>query len=64
MDRDDIRRLRIDLEEKANQYDILNKTGYNFSRFTDYFNYNQWNMDPEEAVFFLLSGYSFFISTQ
>lgn len=64
MDRDDIRRLRIDLEEKAKQYDILGKTEFNFSKFTEYFNYNQWNMDPEEAVFFLLSGYSFFITTE
>ena len=62
MDRDDIRRLRIDLEEKANQYDILEKTQFNFSKFTDYFDYNQWNIDPEEAVFFILAGYSFFIS--
>lgn len=64
MDRDDIRRLIIDLKEKAKQYDILGKTEYNFSRFTDYFNYNEWNMDPEEAVFFLLSGYSFFITKE
>jgi len=62
MDRDDIRRLRIDLEEKAKQYDILNKTEFNFSKFTDHFEYNNWNIDPEEAVFFILSGYSFFIN--
>jgi len=62
MDRDDIRRLRIDLEEKANQYDILEKTHFSFSKFTDFFNYNDWKLDPEEAVFFLLAGYSFFIS--
>lgn len=62
MDRDDIRRLRIDLEEKANQYDILEKTHFNFSKFTEQFNYNQWNIDPEEAVFFILAGYSFYIS--
>ncbi|MFW6275700.1 MAG: TM1802 family CRISPR-associated protein [bacterium] len=62
MDRDDIRRLRIDLEEKANQYDILEKTHFNFSKFTDHFNYNQWDIDSEEAVFFILAGYSFYIS--
>ncbi len=62
MDRDDIRRLRIDLEEKANQYDILEKTHFSFSKFTAFFNYNEWKLDPEEAVFFLLAGYSFFIS--
>jgi CRISPR-associated protein Csh1 len=64
MDRDDIRRLRIDLEEKAKQYDILNKTEFNFSRFTDFFDYNNWNMNPEEAVFFILSGYSFFLNKE
>jgi CRISPR-associated protein Csh1 len=64
MDRDDIRRLRIDLEEKAKQYDILSITEFNFSKFTEYFDYNNWKMDAEEAIFFILAGYSIFISNE
>lgn len=69
MDKDDIIRLRKDLAEKAKQYNeiifkgkkynILKSAEYNFISFTKYFNYNNWNMNPQEAVFFILSGYSF-----
>jgi CRISPR-associated protein Csh1 len=59
-----IKRLRIDLFEKCKQYDILKYNEGNFSKFTDLFKdaaEDQWDrrMKPAEALFYLLSGYSF-----
>ncbi len=59
MDKDDIVRLRCDLAEKAKQYSVVPKTDYSFSHFSEYFDYNQWNTKPKEALFFILTGYSF-----
>jgi len=64
MDRDDIRRLRLSLLEKAKQYSKVGKVIFTDSKFGDLFHYNQWNMNPQEAVFFLMTGYSFGISTK
>lgn len=64
MDRDDIVRLRKDLFEKAKQYNQTGKIIFNDSKFGFYFNFNEWNMNPQEAVFFLLTGYSFGIVKQ
>lgn len=61
MDKDDIIRLRVDLAEKARQYNIVNKVEYNFSNFTDLYNPNDKSkfLSSAENVFFILSGYSF-----
>jgi len=61
MDKDAIIRLRLDLAEKAKQYNIVNKVEYNFSLFTHLFNPNkpENQLTNEENVFYLLSGYSF-----
>jgi len=64
MDRDEIVRLRKELAEKTQQYSLHNLTEYNFSWFTRYFDYNNWSMKPEEALFFILSGYSYFDPTK
>jgi len=64
MDKDDIVRLRKDLFEKAKQYNSLKKIVFNDSSFSQYFNFNDWDMNPQEAVFFLLTGYSFGIVKQ
>jgi len=64
MDRDDIQRLRLSLIEKAKQYSKVGKIIFTDSKFGDHFDYNQWNMNPQEAVFFLMTGYSFGISTR
>jgi CRISPR-associated protein Csh1 len=55
----DILRLRNSLMEKANQYKEMSKVIFSDAEFTQHFNYENWKMNPEEAVFFLLSGYSF-----
>ncbi len=62
MDRDDIQRLRISLVEKAKQYGKTGKLVFTDRKFGELFDFNRWNMNPQEAVFFLLTGYSFGIS--
>lgn len=59
MDRDDIVRLRIDLFEKAKQYNQTEKVVFDDSRFGQHFDFENWNMNPQEAVFFILTGYSY-----
>lgn len=66
MDKDAIIRLRLDLAEKARQYNIVNKVEFNFSKFTSLFNPNDSSkfLSPEENVFYILSGYSFGMAKQ
>lgn len=59
MDRDNIVRLRIDLFEKAKQYNSTEKVVFDDSRFGQHFNFENWSMNPQEAVFFILTGYSY-----
>ena len=59
MDKDDITRLRRDLAEKTQQFKLHRFTEPLFNRFTPLFNYNNWSVRPDEALFFILSGYSF-----
>ncbi|NBB31231.1 TM1802 family CRISPR-associated protein [Cellulophaga sp. BC115SP] len=59
MDKAQILRLRNSLMEKAKQYKEVSKVIFADSEFNSYFDFNNWNMKPEEAVFFILSGYSF-----
>ncbi len=69
MDRDAVLRLNLDLQEKVRQYvSKINLTSveFNFSKFTQYFNPNdpaKW-LSPEENVFYILSGYSFYTATK
>lgn len=64
MDRDDIRRLHRDLVEKTQQYSIHRYTESTLSRFMMLFNHENWTMKPDEALFFILSGYSFFAGSK
>ncbi len=59
MDKDDIERLRIGLMEKAKQYNAIGKVIFIDNKFGRHFNNNNWEMSAQEAVFFLLTGYSF-----
>lgn len=59
MDKDSIQRLRLDLIEKAKQYNAVNKVIFTDQKFGKEFNFNNWSMNPQEATFFLLTGYSF-----
>lgn len=57
--KDDIERLRNDLINKARQHSQVGKVVFTNGRFSELFNYNKWEMPPNEALFFLLTGYSF-----
>lgn len=59
MDKDDIERLRIGLIEKAKQYNAIGKVIFIDNKFGNHFDNNNWRMPAQEAVFFLLTGYSF-----
>ncbi len=59
MDKDHIERLRIDLGEKTQQYQIHYFTEDYFEKFTEFFDYNNWEMSSQESIFFILTGYSF-----
>lgn len=59
MDKDSIQRLRIDLIEKAKQYNSMNRVVFTDQKFGDEFDFNNWSLSPQEAIFFLLTGYSF-----
>lgn len=63
MDRDDIERLRIALVEKAKQYESVPKIIFSDSQFSRLFDFNKWELNPNESVFFLLTGYSFGITS-
>lgn len=62
MDKEDIQRLRIALVEKAKQYKQLHKVILSDRRFGELFDLNAWQLNPNESVFFLLTGYSFGLS--
>ncbi len=62
LDRDDIERLRNDLMNKARQHSQIGKVTFTNGKFGELFNYNNWKMTPTEALFFLLTGYSFGIN--
>lgn len=59
MDKENIQRLRISLIEKAKQYNAIGKVIFTDNEFGKHFNFNNWTLPPQEAVFFLLTGYSF-----
>lgn len=59
MDKDDIQRLRTGLIEKAKQYNAMGKVIFTDNKFGEQFDYNHWNLNPKESLFFLLTGYSF-----
>tara|TARA_R110002020_G_scaffold230666_2_gene441548 strand:+ start:7319 stop:9283 length:1965 start_codon:yes stop_codon:yes gene_type:complete len=59
MDKENIQRLRISLIEKAKQYNAIGKVIFTDNEFGKHFNFNNWTLNPQEAVFFLLTGYSF-----
>lgn len=63
MDKRTIFRLSTDLFEKAKQYDIVEKMQWNLAEFNRRFNLNNWNMNPQEALFFILSGYTYGIKS-
>ncbi len=64
MDKNEILRLHNDLFEKARQYGIVDKVEFDNSKFTKLFNVNTWKFKPEETLFFILTGYTFGLTTK
>lgn len=59
MDKPDILSLRNTMLERARQFNIFDKVIFTDTNFNNFFNDTNWNMNREESIFFLLSGYSF-----
>lgn len=55
----DIQRLRNALLEKAKQYGDIKKVTFSDARFNEFLEPNDWNIPPQEAVFYILTGYTF-----
>ncbi|MFH0736431.1 MAG: TM1802 family CRISPR-associated protein [bacterium] len=60
----DIAKLRNELFEKARQYNKTNSITFLDSNFSALFDFNNWKLPPNEALFFLLNGYSYFINSK
>lgn len=59
MDVPAIMRLSLDLNEKTRQYNIHYITDWDFARFREIFNEEDWPLSSEQNVFYLMTGYSF-----
>jgi len=57
MDYSKIQRLYVDVFKLATQYNIANKIGFSSNKFAKNFPANEglWNINPQEAVFYILS---------
>ncbi len=67
MSKNDIKRLFLEVFEKLVQYRLLYQNVENDnSKFKELFdrNFNNWQLNDEENVFFLLSGYAYNMSTE
>lgn len=64
MDSRHITRLSTELFEKAMQHDVLSDAQWNLAEFNRRFNPERWNLNPQEATFYLLSGYTYGIKTK
>jgi len=71
MDKRSVLRLSTDLFEKGTQYNsedgktpLIEKMQWNLAEFNRRFEINTWHMNPQEALFFLLSGYTYGIKTK
>ncbi|GAB4424232.1 MAG: hypothetical protein OHK0039_41290 [Bacteroidia bacterium] len=64
MDDKSLLRLHNDLFEKGKQYDVADKISWDLGAFSSRFDLSNWNMNPQEALFFLLAGYTYRIRKQ
>lgn len=63
MDKRTIVRFSEDLFDAARHYSITGKIVWSWGKFKDHFMFNDWKMDNQEALFFILSGYTFGIKS-
>jgi len=73
MTKKDIIRLHVALAEKGTQYKVIKKgkqtyltdsLQYNLSGFSKKFDINNWQMDSNEALYFILTGYTYSIQNK
>lgn len=64
MDKDEILRLDRALAEKANQYKIHDYVEPSLGKFRLLFNANNWQISSAESLFYILSGYSFWVQSK
>jgi CRISPR-associated protein Csh1 len=64
MDYSKVQRLFVDAFELATQYRIANDIKFSSNMFQQHFpaDNNLWQITPQEAVFFILSGFSLYIN--
>lgn len=59
MDRQSIYRFANELFESGRHYNATDQIKWDWGRFSRAFDLNNWSMDPQEALFYILSGYSY-----
>ncbi|HMQ60529.1 MAG TPA: TM1802 family CRISPR-associated protein [Flavilitoribacter sp.] len=59
MDKQAIFRFANELFEAGRHYDITEYIKWDWGRFSELFDYNDWKMGSQEALFFILTGYTF-----
>ena len=59
MDAKALFRLHNDLFEKAKQYDAIDRITWDLGEFNRRFHPENWPLNPQEALFFLLAGYTY-----
>jgi CRISPR-associated protein Csh1 len=64
MDSKHITRLSTELFEKAMQHDVLSDAQWNLAEFNRRFNPEHWKLNPQEATFYILSGYTYGIKSK
>lgn len=64
MDKHAIYRFANELFESSRHYGISEKIAWNWGAFSRLFNLNDWAMNPQEALFYILSGYTYLIKSK
>lgn len=64
MDKGTILRFSEDLFKSARNHGIDDKIKQDWGRFSELFDFNRWVMSPKEALFFILTGYTYFIKSK
>ncbi len=64
MDKQAIYRFANELFEAARHYDITENIKWDWGRFGEHFDFNNWRMATQEALFFILTGYTFSIKSE
>ncbi|MCB9265617.1 MAG: hypothetical protein H6558_11365 [Lewinellaceae bacterium] len=64
MDKQSIYRFANELFESSRHYDITRTIAWDWGRFSRAFKMEGWSMDPQEALFYILSGYAYSIKSK